>query len=176
MPSIDATTVIPAGTWTVDPLRSSVAFKLRHLMVMPVRGRFTAFEGTLTIARDGHAGANGTVQAATIDTNDAVRDERLRAPDFFDTANHPEIAFASTSIAALDGETLLLAGDLTIRGATHELELRARRAAIAPERIELELEGELRRSDFGIESAQLLEAGISDRVELALQVSLTRAR
>jgi polyisoprenoid-binding protein YceI len=176
MPSIDATTVIPASTWTVDPSRSSVAFKLRHLMVMPVRGRFTAFEGTLAIARDGRARASGTVQAATIDTNDAVRDERLRAPDFFDTANHPEIAFASSGIETLDEETLLIAGDLTIRGATHELELRARRTAATSERIELELDGELRRSDFGIESAQLLEAGISDKVELALRVSLTKAR
>lgn len=175
MQIIDATPVIPASTWTVDPLRSSVAFKLRHLMVMPVRGRFTVFEGTLAVAGDGRARAYGTVQAATIDTNDAVRDERLRGPDFFDSANNPEIAFASTGIETLDDETLLIAGDLTIRGTTSQIELCARRTAATAERIELELEGALRRSDFGIESAQLLEAGISDRVELALRVSLTKA-
>ncbi len=175
MQIIDATPVVPASTWTVDPLHSSVAFKLRHLMVMPVRGRFTVFEGTLAVARDGRARAYGAVQAATIDTSDAIRDERLRGPDFFDTANSPEIAFASSSIKTLDDETLLIAGDLTIRGTTRGIELRARRTAVAAERIELELEGALRRSDFGIESAQLLEAGISDRVELALRVSLTKA-
>lgn len=170
-----AATVVPVATWTVDPRRSTVGFKIRHLLIATVRGRFTDFEGTLEVGERGPLRACGTVRTATIDTGDPIRNERLSGPEFFDTATSSEMRFVSMSVEPVDGETLRIVGDLTIRDTTREVELRARRTAAVGERLELDVDGELSRSDFGIESAQLLEAGISDRVELALHVSLVKA-
>jgi polyisoprenoid-binding protein YceI len=166
--------VIPAGKWSVDPQRSKVAFKLRHLMVMPVNGRFADFAGTVTVADDGRATAAGSVRAATLHTGDEIRDRRLRGAEFFDTDASAEIRFASTRVEPLDARTLLIAGELTIKEATREIGLRARRKRATRERVELEVSGELSRRDFGIESPQLLDAGISDKVELALSISLVK--
>jgi polyisoprenoid-binding protein YceI len=166
---------IPPGHWSVDPERSTVAFKLRHLMVMPVHGRFRAFEGEVSVDDDGRAHARGSVQAATLDTGDAVRDGRLRAPEFFDADACPEIRFAATRVEPLDDETLRIVGDLTIKRATREIELRARRKHAHAQRIDLDVTGKLSRGEFGIESPQLLDAGISDGVELALAISLVRS-
>lgn len=162
---------IPASTWTVDRERSTVELKLRHLVVATVRGRFASFAGTLDIDEAGPQSASGAVHVATIDTGDATRDERLRGAEFFDCARYPEIRFASSSIESR-GDRLRIVGELTIKDRTREIELLARRRGAASERLELEVSGELRRSEFGIESAELLEAGISDRVELALHLSL----
>jgi len=77
-------TVIPAGTWSVDPAHSKVGFAVKHMGIATVRGEFTEFEGTLELGEDlSSARAYGTVKAASIDTNEPQRDAHLRSPDFF---------------------------------------------------------------------------------------------
>ena len=70
--------VVPAGKWSVDAPRSSVAFAVKHMMFATVNGRFREFDGMLEIG-SGAPRATGTVKAASIDTNEAVRDEHLRS-------------------------------------------------------------------------------------------------
>lgn len=171
MTETDKTSLVPAGTWTVDPRRSRVGFSIRHLMVATVKGRFADCEGTLD-AR-GAPRAFGSVQAATIDTGDAVRDERLRSSDFFDADRIPEIRFASRELGQADG-ALRIVGDLTIKDTTRAIELGASAGVARDGHLELDLRGELSRGEFGIESDELLEAGISDRVKLVLSISLVR--
>src|SRR5689334_17087184 len=90
---------VPTGTWTIDPVHSSVEFRVRHMMISTVRGRFREFEGTIEAAPDYHASSvRGTARAASIDTNDARRDGHLRSADFFDVERYPTIDFASTSV------------------------------------------------------------------------------
>ena len=167
-------TAVPSGAWTVDPERSTVGFSVRHLMITTVRGRFTDFEGALHAVDGRRTRATGAVRVTSIDTGDAVRDERLLGPEFFNAATSPEIRFVSTSVAPIGDGTLRIAGDLTIKDVTREIELRARPVAMAEGEFELHVEGTLGRSDFGIESAQLLEAGISNKVELVLHLALAR--
>jgi polyisoprenoid-binding protein YceI len=168
--------VLAPGTWTVDAARSTVAFKLRHLMVVPVRGGFSAFEGAVTVDPSGRAVARGSVETAWLDTGDAIRDERLRGPEFFDSESHPKIRFSSTEVEALDERTLRIAGELQIGRIARPIELRAARGrGTGGDRVELEIRGTLSRREFGIESPQLLDAGISDRVEIELAVSLAKA-
>src|SRR5437764_888580 len=96
-------TVIPAGTWAVDPAHSKVGFAVKHMGIATVRGEFTDFEGTLEIGEDlSTARAYGKVKAASVDTNEPQRDEHLRSGDFFDAANYPELTFESK------GEPLLM--------------------------------------------------------------------
>lgn len=169
-----AASPLPAGRWRVERSSSAVGFRLRHLMLVPVRGRFAGFEGSLEIDPDGSTRATGSVDVATIETGDAIRDERLLSPDYFDAARHPRIALAAGEVEVVGDRKLRIRGELTIRGRTQPVELTAWRRSAGDERIELELEGDLSRSAFGIESEQLLDAGISDRVEVRVAASLVR--
>ena len=89
-------TLLPAGIWRVDPSHSSVEFGIKHLLITTVKGSFTAFTGSIVVAEDGSASAEGVIGSESIDTNEPQRDEHLRSPDFFDAAGFPEIRFRST--------------------------------------------------------------------------------
>ena len=175
--------VVPAGKWSVDASRSSVAFALKHLMLATVNGHFRKFDGALQIG-SGASRATGVVKAASIDTNEPVRDEHLRSsPDFFDVERYPEIGFNSNRIDYLDGGRLRILGDLTMRKVTREIELSGqlkgtRRKAGGDERIELELHGELNRRDFGLTWNQALETGgalLGNKVKIALEISAVKS-
>jgi polyisoprenoid-binding protein YceI len=175
--------VVPAGKWSVDARRSSVAFAVKHMMLVTVNGRFREFDGMLEIG-SGAPRATGVVKTASIDTNEPVRDEHLqRSPDFFDVERYPEISFNSTRIDYLDGGQLHIVGDLMMRGVTREIELDAqpngtRHRAGGDERIELELRGELNRRDFGLTWNQGLETGgalLGNKVKIALEISAVKS-
>lgn len=141
-------------------------------MLVPVRGRFLDFEGSLEVEPDGRISAGGSVAVATIDTGDAVRDDRLRSADYFGAEQFPRIVFAATSVEAVNPRSLRIRGELTVKATTLPIELHAWRRSAGSESIELDVEGELSRGAFGIESAQLLDAGISDRVEVRMAIAL----
>lgn len=173
---------VPAGTWRVDPSHSAVEFKVKHMMIATVRGRFTTFAGALEAGRDGALEAHGTVQVASIDTNDAKRDDHLRSTDFFDAVTHPEIEFSSTKITPLDGDRLAVTGRLTIKGVTCSVELTGtvRGVGLDPwgsERVALELHGALDRRDFGLTWNKALETGgalVSDQVQIEIDISAVK--
>ena len=65
------TTIIPTGTWSVDPAHSKVGFGVKHMGIATVRGEFTEFEGTLEIGEDlASATIHGTVKAGSVNTNE----------------------------------------------------------------------------------------------------------
>ncbi len=145
-------TAIPTGTWTIDPVWSVLEFEVRKLGLATVKGRVPGFTGTI---RGGDTPAiEGIVDASTITTFDADRDGHLQSPDFFDTAVHPELRFTSTSFD-VDGDELVVTGDLTVKGVTKAVELRGSYvgAGVDPmgnDRIGIELEGTVDRRDFGL--------------------------
>ena len=178
-----AATLIPTGTWTVDPAHSKVGFAVKHMGIATVRGEFTSFEGTLEIGEDlSTARVYGTVKAESVDTNEPQRDEHLRSPDFFDVAQFPELRFESTSIEALDDEEFRITGKLTIHGVTDDIVLHAdlQGTDIDPwgnERVGLEVTGQLSRGDFDMKFNQALGSGnmlVSDKVQLALDISAVK--
>jgi polyisoprenoid-binding protein YceI len=179
----DDTGVIPAGTWAVDVQRSNVTFTVKHMLLATVKGRFREFEGKFEVGSGG-AHVKGTVKAASVDTNEPVRDGHLRSsPDFFDVERFPEIGFSSTRIEYLGGPRMRIVGELTMRGVTREIELDAqleqiRREADGKEHLELELHGELNRRDFGLSWNQALETGgalLGNKVKIALDVSAVKS-
>src|SRR5580693_6161097 len=95
-----------SGTYTLDPAHTRIGFVARHAMVTKVRGAFNEFEGTASL--DGANPANSSVQvtinAASIDTRNAQRDEHLRSNDFLSMQEYPQITFASTGVRQA-GET-----------------------------------------------------------------------
>jgi polyisoprenoid-binding protein YceI len=174
--SIAARTRLPTGTWQVDPAHTRIGFAAKHLGIATVRGHFNEFEGTLELDE---GRAYGTVKAASLDTNDERRDEHLRSPDFFEVAEHPELRFESTEIRPLGEDSFEIDGDLTIRGATNPIVLRAELGGTETdpwghERIALEVTGQLDRSDWGMTFNQALGSGnmlVSDRIKLQLDIA-----
>jgi polyisoprenoid-binding protein YceI len=176
-------TVVPTGTWNIDPAHSKVGFAVKHMGIATVRGEFTEFTGTLEVGEDlSSAKAYGTVKVQSVDTNEPQRDDHLRSPDFFDAAQYPELSFESTRIEALDDEEFRITGKLTIHGVTNEIVLHAdfQGTDIDPwgnERVGLEITGQLSRGDYDMKFNQALGSGnmlVADKVKLALDVSAVK--
>src|SRR5438094_955765 len=107
-----------AGTWTIDPAHSDVGFVIRHLMISKVKGHFTGFEGRIVTAEDPlESEVTATIDMASIDTANAIRDENLRRADFFDADRYPTMTYRSTGITP-DGDGFRLDGELTLKGVT----------------------------------------------------------
>jgi polyisoprenoid-binding protein YceI len=181
--TISPTTAIPTGTWSVDPAHSKVAFAVKHMGIATVRGEFKEFEGTLEIGDEiSSAKAYGAVKVQSVDTNEPQRDEHLRSPDFFDTAQYPELSFESTEIEQLDDEEFRITGNLTLHGVTAAVVLHAevQGTDVDPwgnERVGLEITGQLSRGDYGMKFNQALGSGnmlVADKVKLALDISAVR--
>src|SRR3954451_23415478 len=119
----DAAALISDGAWQLDPARSSVAFHVRHFYgLMTVKGEFADYEGTLDLGAT--PAVELTLQASSLDTKRAKRDEHLRSQDFFDVERHPQVRFVSDR-AELDGDTLRVQGELHAAGRQIPLQLDA---------------------------------------------------
>lgn len=115
---------LTSGTWRLDPAASSVEFHVRHFYgLMTVKGHFARYDGTLDLRA--RPAVTLTIEADSLDTKQAKRDKHLRAKDFFDVEQHPEVRFVSTT-ATLDGDVLRVSGQLDAGGSAVPLQLDAR--------------------------------------------------
>jgi polyisoprenoid-binding protein YceI len=122
---IDRSTLPPAGTWTFDKNHTRLEFVARH-MLSKVRGRFTEFDGTVTIGeRPEESRVEVEMQTASITTDTGMRDDHLRSDDFLEVDEHPIMSFRSTELRPTGENTFQLVGDLTIRGITRQVVLDA---------------------------------------------------
>jgi polyisoprenoid-binding protein YceI len=114
----------PVGTWKLDTAHTSVEFVARH-MLTKVRGRFSGFDGTIVVGEGPHdSSVQTTVQTATIESNQEMRDNHLRSADFLDVERFPTLAFTSTKVRPTGGDGLEIVGDLTIKDITREVVLK----------------------------------------------------
>jgi polyisoprenoid-binding protein YceI len=179
--SITATPIaIETGTWNVDPAHSRVGFSIRHMGIATIRGEFTEFAGVLEVGQSlSSIRASGSVNVASIFTNEPHRDEHLRSADFFDAAQHPTLTFVSNGVEAVDEERFRITGSLTIHGVTNPVVLDAvvQGTDVDPwgnERVGLEVTGEISRGDYGMSFNQALGSGrmlVGDKVKLTIDVS-----
>ena len=173
-------TQIPAGTWSIDPVWSSLEFEVRKLGLIPIKGRVPGFAGTIEGGDD--PSVVGTVDATSITTFDETRDGHLQSPDFFDTERFPEITFNSTLVRAENNE-LIVDGELTIKGTTRPIEARGTITEPAVtfgdvEKIGIELEAIVDRTEYGLSwNAPLPKGGfaLANDVKLIVNLELARA-
>lgn len=167
-----------AGTWAVDTVHSYVGFTIKHMMVSKVRGRFTSFTASFTTgANPLESTVSATINATSIDTHNAMRDDHIRSADFFDASNHPTLAFNSTGIRFEDGE-FLLDGELTIRGVTKPITLTLDSPAFGPGpqggmKSGFSASGEINRNDFGVSYNGPIPGGgmaLGDKVQITLDI------
>lgn len=166
-----------------DQGHSTIAFKVRHLLGT-AKGKFTRFSGTIEVDREHpeKSSVSATIQAASIDTANAKRDEHLRTADFFNVRQYPEITFKSRRVKQTGPNAGEIAGDLTMHGVTRPITLNVQlrgdsqsaaknsttrwRVTTAP----------LKRSDFGIGKGAGGEWMIGDDVPVEIEIEAERAK
>jgi polyisoprenoid-binding protein YceI len=153
-----------AGTWVLDPRRSSIRLKSRSMCgLVPVNGVFRQVRGNGTVGRDGKVSGIVTVAAASIDTANTRRDEHLRSADFFDSANHPDITFTAAGIRP-SGQGVAVTGALTVRDRTRPLSFDAAASVHGDGEIWLDAEVRINRADFGLTWNQMGMASMNNTI------------
>jgi polyisoprenoid-binding protein YceI len=181
MSSTTQTTLRP-GVYNVDPVHSNVDFIVRHLVAAKVRGHFEEFSGVVTIGESiEDSSVEATVQAASITTNNEMRDGHLKSADFLDLENHPTLTLKSTKITPKGGNDYAMQADLTIRGVTKsvtfDLEFLGAGPGVAEGSIAAGFEArtEIDRRDFNVAFEGVMENGtvvVGNKVIIELTVEL----
>jgi len=173
---------LTTGNWTIDTVHSHVGFAVKHMVVSTFRGRFEDYRGALVVDEDGRPRLEGSVDVDSIVVKDDTLSMHLKAPDFFDSANHPRISFVSSDVRLHDGGELEVEGELTIKGHTHRVT--ARGSIVGPhvdiagnDKLGVELEAVVDRREYGLEwNAPLPKGGFALDDDVKLQVTLELVR
>ncbi len=173
--------LLSSGAWSVDPAHSTIEFRVKHIMIQTVRGRFRDFEGAI-VAGD-QPSVSGSIKVASLETLHADRDAHLCSPDFFDAERYPEINFQADAMQFNgDDGHFVLPGHLTIKGVTRPVVLDGElHGAVVDadgrERVALALRGQLDRAEYGLVWNRILETGgvlVGDTVDLVIDVAAVR--
>ena len=156
-----------AQNYELDPGHTSVYFKIKHLDVSYVFGRFNDVEGQYTLGDD--PSFQFTVQTESVDTGNQKRDDHLRSPDFFNAKQFRTITFQSTSVSETD-DGYEVTGDLTLHGQTNEITVPLEKVGEGEDpwggyRTGFATEFTIKRSDYGMD--QMLEM-VGDEVTLMI--------
>jgi polyisoprenoid-binding protein YceI len=119
-----AVSTVHAEVYGFDKAHSQVGFSVRHAL-SPVHGDFKDFDGTIKFddKKPTAAKIDVTIQTASINTDNEMRDHHLQSPDFFDAEKYPTLTFKSTSVEAAGDNKYKVTGDLTIHGVTKSVVL-----------------------------------------------------
>ena len=169
-----------AGTWQIDPVHSTVGFAAKHAMVATTRGRFESYTGGATIdaANPENSSLWVDIDAASVSTGNEQRDGHLKSADFFHVEKHPHVSFKSTAVK-VDDDEIVTAGDLTVAGVTHPVEIRWEFGGLSKDpygNIRLGFDGSttINRRDWDVTWNAPLETGgvlVSDKVTLEFEIS-----
>lgn len=180
-----ASPALAADTYSFDKSHTTVAFQIRHIFTN-MTGKFREFDGIIQIdkASPSASRVEFTIQAASVDTNDAKRDEHLRTADFFDVASHPKLSFKSTSVKPAGKDTYQVTGDLTMRGVTKAVTLTVAylgegKDPWGNEKLGFDVTGTLNRKEFGIVWNKALDAGgylVGDEVKVLIGVEANKVK
>lgn len=169
-----------AEVYDIDPSHSTVGFKIRHLAISSVPGRFADFSGTVEFdpKQVASSRAEASIAIKSINTENKKRDDHLRGADFFDEAKHPAITFKTTKIEPVSETTFKATGDLTMHGVTQPVTLDVEHTGSATDpwgnkRVGFAATTSLSRKDFGITWNKALDAGgvvVGDEVKVTLEI------
>ncbi len=173
-------------TWNIDPAHSGAEFKVKHMMISNVKGKFSGLTGVLKL--DEHNYAQSSVEASipvsSVSTGDEKRDGHLVSADFFDAEKFPAMTFKSTSIESIGGGDYEVTGDLTIHGVTKPVVLKLEDVSQPSKdpwgnhRIGLSGTTKINRKDFGLGWNAPLETGgvlVGEEVTITLDVQFIKA-
>jgi polyisoprenoid-binding protein YceI len=170
--------------WAIDPAHTEVQFKVKHLVISTVSGKFEKFDGAVYSSKADFSDAETEFSADidSINTSQPDRDGHLKSPDFFDAANHPKLTFKSTGIKKTGDSEYLMTGNLTIRGVTKPVQLTVEYGGTTKDpwgntKAGFEITGKINRKDFGLTWSAVTETGglvVADEVKLQMAVELAK--
>jgi polyisoprenoid-binding protein YceI len=102
---------------------STLQFTVKNLG-FKVNGSFTGFQGEIRFdpAHLGDALFDVTIDASTVNTDNSMRDDHLRASSYFDVKNNPKIHFVSEKVVAATKAGMgIMTGKLTIKNHTKDI-------------------------------------------------------
>lgn len=171
--------------WTIDPTHSEIGFKVKHLMISTVSGKFNTFSVDVETSTDDNfenASISFSADVDSITTGMDQRDTHLKSDDFFNAASFPQLTFKSTRFTKKDGDEFSLEGDLTIRDVTQPIALDVIYSGLMQDfygnwKAGFEAKGKINRKDFNLKWSATTEAGgvvVADEVKLNLDLQLQR--
>lgn len=180
--------LLPAGaaTYDIDPAHSAVTFKVGHMAISKVSGRFEKFSGTIeyTPGETKTWKTEAVIETASVNTGVEARDAHLRGPDFFDTEKFPTMTFKSVKVTGYKNMKGKLHGELTLHGITKPvvLEVEGSGPAVDPwgnERMAATAVTTINRKDFGLGWNKVLETGgllVGEKVEITLEIEAVKRK
>ena len=168
--------------WNLDATHSEVTFKVKHLMISTVTGKFKVFEGQAESESDDFKNVKNIqfkADVKSIDTNNDQRDEHLRSADFFAADEHADLVFRAEKF---DVNSDKLEGELTIRNTTKPVTLDVEFGGVVVDpygqtKAGLTVSGKISRKEFGLTWDAVTEAGnvvVSDQVRLNAEVQFVK--
>ena len=161
----DGIAIPAAGVYRLDPPHTFAYFSAQHRVVGRVRGRFNALSGTFTIADDPLASSiEVRIETASIDTQNAMRDEDLRSTRFLDVTSFPLMTYRGSAVTPQLGGRWTVAGELTVRDVTRPVRLDGAfiGAIVDPSnhvRLAFQAKAALSRKEFGLTTELENESG-----------------
>jgi polyisoprenoid-binding protein YceI len=177
---------VSTSVWTIDPAHTVAEFKVKHMMISNVKGRFSVIAGELLLdeADVTRSRIVATIDAASINTGDPQRDSHLKSADFLDVENFPTLTFGSSRVTRRGDATLDIEGELTIHGITRKIVFAAEGPSAPGKdpwgqtRIGVFATAKINRKDFGLVWNTALETGgilVGDEVDISLDVQFVEA-
>lgn len=171
--------------WSIDPVHSEVAFKVKHLMISYVKGQFREFEASIYTTGNDFLTAeiDFWINVESIDTGDQNRDAHLKGPDFFDTENFKQIHFTGNTYEPVDNDgSYTLYGDLTIKGITKRVKLDVEFGGITKDpwgnqKAGISVNGKINRKDWDLNWNAALETGgvlVGEEIRISADIQLAR--
>lgn len=173
-----------AGTFAVDAAHTSAGFVAKHMMVSKVRGKFEEISGTLNLAEDPtQSTVEVSIKVASVNSGTEDRDNHLRSADFFDVENYPELTFRSTKITHAGDYEFVVTGDLTIKGVTKPVDLKATFEGLSvnpwgAQVVGFSASAQIDREDWGLTWNAALETGgvlVSKKITLDIDAEFNPA-
>ncbi|MDF2187334.1 YceI family protein [Paraflavitalea sp. CAU 1676] len=171
------------AVWVIDPVHTRIRFDTKYLLLTPVSGWFTQFEGSVINTEDNFNGARAqlTIYTNSVYTGNEERDTHLRSADFFDTAKFPVITWKSDQVTVQNGK-IEVTGSITIKGIEQPITLQAQHLGSTPDpmgntKAGFAVDATLNRKDFNITWNQLIDKHgllLSDEVVLHCDVQLLK--
>ena len=158
--------------WQVDKAHAKVGFTVTHLSLSEVDGNFKKFDASITSSNSDFSDAvfEMTTDVASVNTDNEMRDNHIKSPDFFDAAKYPQITFKSQTITKIDDKKYKLTGELTMHGVTKQVNLNLTLNGIGKDMrtqkpiAGFKVTGKINRNDFGV--GHMPSTVVSDEIEI----------
>ncbi len=183
-PATDKLPAPAASTWSVDAVHSNVKFTVTHLVISEVDGAFKVFDGSMTSEKEDFSDAkiSFSVDVATINTDNEMRDNHLKSDDFFNAGKFSKMNFVSTSFKKVSGNKYELKGNLTIRDVTKPITFQVTYGGTVKDpygnvKAGFKAKGTVNRFDYGLKWNSVTEAGgavVGQDVEILCNIQMVK--